>query len=99
MMSGSRPTWLGRWLTDSAKQQMRLRHMVRNSGEYIVNAAAQAFTEDVVRELRAKLMEVAQAEIEHTIHEVVRKLNTRTTAREDHFRMEYPITFYCEIKR
>lgn len=72
---------------------------MRKHGEYIVNAAAQAFTEDVVRELRAKLMEVAQAEVEHTIHEVVRGLNTRTAAVEDNFRMEYPITFYCEIKR
>ena len=74
-------------------------NMARNQGEYIVAAAAQVFTEDVVRELRAKLMEVAQAEVEHTIHEVERGLNTRTRAVEDHFRMEYPITFHCEIKR
>lgn len=71
----------------------------RTQGEYIVEAASQAFQEDMVRELRAKLLEVAQAEIEHTIHEVVRKLNTRTQAVQDNFRMEYPITFYCEVKR
>lgn len=73
--------------------------MIRSQGEYIVAAAAQAFQEDVVRDLRTKLMELAQAEVEHTIHEVVRKLNTRTTVVQDQFRMEYPITFQCEIKR
>lgn len=73
--------------------------MSLSQGEYIVAAAAQAFQVDMVRELRAKLMELAQAEVEHTIHEVVRKLNTRTTAVQDHFRMEYPITFQCEVKR
>lgn len=73
--------------------------MSRSQGEYIVEAASQAFQEDMVRELRAKLLEVAQAEIEHTIHEVVRKLNTRTTAMRDDYRRELPITFYCEVKR
>lgn len=74
-------------------------YRLTTQGEYIVEAAAQAFREDMVQELRAKLMEVAQAEVEHIIHEVVRGLNTRTTLAQDHLRMDYPITFYCEVKR
>jgi hypothetical protein len=71
-----------------------------NPGEHIVTAAAALFEQELRRELRTKLMALAEADVEHTIDEVVKRLNTVTRTYEDHMRMQWPVTFHHkEVKR
>lgn len=62
-------------------------------GETIVSQASDVFERELRAELRAKFLAIAQADIEHTIEEIVRRMNIHThTFRHDRH-MEWPVTF------
>lgn len=64
-----------------------------NFGEQVVSVASHQFETELRAELRAKFMAIAQADIEHTIDEIVRGMNLATHGIRDELRMEYPVTF------
>jgi uncharacterized OsmC-like protein len=66
---------------------------MRNPGEYIVTSAAAAFEQELRHELRTKLMALAQAEVEYTIDEVVKRMNTTTRCHENTLGFRFDVEF------
>lgn len=66
---------------------------MKNLGAHIVETASAVFQHELRRELRAKMLALATEEIEHTIDEIIKGMNLRTTLREDQMHMRHEIEY------
>lgn len=71
--------------------------MARDMAEHVVMAAADSFRHEFEASLRAKLLDIATAEIEHIVREVSRKVTTQVSLEYSNMDRAYSMDYRVKV--